>query len=406
MAKQGFTRRGFLQGAASAAGLIGASRLAGSRLIRSAHAAEGDEQPALFILYMRGGYNALFPSADSFLGNGAFGVASGNVRRIRQSDVYVDRGSLGSLPDEVLDHYASIGVRHGLSAHPAAQSALWMNGNQSYPLQLASSLGGTAAIRAAAIGDMPPGTHRAVDGVSLQLVRDLQTTIAALGGTTDANAPTREIVAGGIASSHLMSQRALLTNPRSSASFAEGYPAAVGMLTQEDVALDYAEMAEAYGIRPNASGIYPTAVRNNMRMRLLGAELMIRAGANVVVTQSRGWDSHGDRNGNEVRTKMENARINEALRTFTRRTQAMTGRNVVTAIFGDFSRSLPGSDHQANLTASVMGKYVKLGTTGRVNRNVQLPNGTPGIRGLWAYMHAALKGPGQPFGNDPHGLIL
>jgi hypothetical protein len=33
---------------------------------------------------------------------------------------------------------------------------------------------------------------------------------------------------------------------------------------------------------------------------------------------------------------------------------------------GDFSRSLPGSDDQPNLTATVIGKYVRVGTTGRV----------------------------------------
>ena len=44
-----------------------------------------------------------------------------------------------------------------------------------------------------------------------------------------------------------------------------------------------------------------------------------------------------------------------ALKVFTDRTLAMTDRNVVTVIMGDFSRSLPGSNHQANLTATVIG---------------------------------------------------
>ena len=95
-----------------------------------------------------------------------------------------------------------------------------------------------------------------------------------------------------------------------------------------------------------------------------------------------------------------------ALKVFTDRTLAMTDRNVVTVIMGDFSRSLPGSDHQANLTATVIGKYVKLGTTGRVNAAVGLPSGSPGINGFWAYLAAVLGASGQPFGTNPHNLVL
>ena len=75
----------------------------------------------------------------------------------------------------------------------------------------------------------------------------------------------------------------------------------------------------------------------------------------------------------------------------------MTNKNVVTVIIGDFARSLPGSNHQSNLTATVIGKYVKLGTTGRTNADVGLPQGSPGIQGLWAYLAAVLKLPTTPF---------
>src|SRR5690606_26271261 len=122
---------------------------------------------------------------------------------------------------------------------------------------------------------------------------------------------------------------AVAGNPVSSASLDEGYAAAVGLLTQDVVPLDYAEMAAAYGINPGAGGVLPTAVRANIRMQLLGAELMIRAGARVVTAMSLGWDSHGDRNGSEVRNKMQQSGINDALRVFLARTLAMPGRNVV-----------------------------------------------------------------------------
>lgn len=405
MASSHLTRRRFLAGAAAAAGFAGVSRFAGRSFVRPAHAAD-ELEPSLVILYLRGGYNAMFTSADSFVGNGAFGVTSDNIRRIAQSDLYVDRNSLGALTVEARQRMAAVGVRHGLSAHPAAQQALWMDGNKSYPIQLAAALGGDAAVRCAAIGQLPPGNHRAIGDVSMQQIRDLGTVIAALGGTTAADAPERAMAAGGIAASQAMSATAVARNPVSSASLDEGYAAAVGLLTQDVVPLDYAEMAAAYGITPGAGGALPTAVRANVRMQLLGAELMIRAGARVVTTVSPGWDSHGDRNGSEVRTKMQQSGINEALRVFLARTLAMPGRNVVTAIFGDFSRSLPGSDHQANLTATVIGNPVKVGTTGRVSASVGLPSGTPGIRGMWAYFGAALGAADAPFGNNPHGSLL
>lgn len=116
--------------------------------------------------------------------------------------------------------------------------------------------------------------------------------------------------------------------------------------------------------------------------------------------RSRPW------NGSEVRSKLLGDGTMAALKTFTDRTLAMTDRNVVTVIMGDFSRSLPGSNHQANLTATVIGKYVKLGTTGRVNGDVGLPSGTPGIDGFWAYLAAVLGGSGAPFGANPHNLVL
>jgi hypothetical protein len=84
---------------------------------------------------------------------------------------------------------------------------------------------------------------------------------------------------------------------------------------------------------------------------------------------------------------------------------ALTNRNVITVIMGDFSRSLPGSNHQPNLTATVIGKYVKLGTTGRVTADVGLPN-APGIQQFWAYLAAVAGTADQPFGANPHNLVL
>jgi hypothetical protein len=400
------SRRGFLKSAMMAAGAFGISRLPGARLLGDAEAGPpANLAPALFIFNMVGGYNAMFPSADSFL-NTAFGVTSTNIKRIGTSSVYVDLSTLGTLSPTTLDHMASIGVNHGITSHPGAETGMLFDGTKSRLVAMSAALAGTAAIRCVTIGSlMPTGTHRAIGNVSLQQVRDLATTIAVLGGTTNGNAPARGVAADGIAAAEAMSQAALTANPNSAKSLIEGYPASAAQLRQATVALDYAQMAAAYGVTAGPNGTLPTDVRNTT-MQIMGAELMIRAGANVVIANQRGWDSHDDVTGTYVRNKLRGDGTMAALKVFTDRTFAMTNRNVVTCIIGDFSRSLPGSDHQANLTATVIGKYVKLGTTGRVNADVGLPAGTPGIQGLWAYLGTVLGASGSPFGANPHNLVL
>ncbi|MFZ5470843.1 MAG: hypothetical protein ACOZIN_15565, partial [Myxococcota bacterium] len=95
-----------------------------------------------------------------------------------------------------------------------------------------------------------------------------------------------------------------------------------------------------------------------------------------------------------------------SLRTFINRMVADPNRNVVVAILGDFARSLPGSDHASSLSATVIGKYVRVGTTGRVAANVTLPTGSPAVAPFWAYLGKVLKTPTEPFGANPHALVL
>jgi hypothetical protein len=85
---------------------------------------------------------------------------------------------------------------------------------------------------------------------------------------------------------------------------------------------------------------------------------------------------------------------------------ALPNRNVVVAFTSEFSRSTPDAGHATVLAAQVIGKYVKQGTTGHVDANVQLPDGTPSIPGLWAYLASVLKVPTEPFGANPHALVL
>ena len=73
----------------------------------------------------------------------------------------------------------------------------------------------------------------------------------------------------------------------------------------------------------------------------------------------------------------------------------------------DFARSLPGSDHQPNLTATVIGKYIKQGTTGRTDLGgVGLAPNTPGIPGMWSLLAAAAKVDNGPFGANLHPTLI
>ncbi len=395
MSSKHFSRRTLLQASAAAFGASQLTRLTSTAFGQSLE----PEKPALLLVWLDGGYNSLFGSPDSFLGSGAFGVNAGNVLGLGNG-LSVDRPTFGQFPALALSHMASIGVRHGLSAHENAQPQMWSDGNRSYALRLANELGGTAPIKAAVMGGrMPPGSRTAENGISYQGILDLKSTITALGGAPDPSVPDREIAARSILAAQTFSSVNLRESPRSLATVSQGYTTTIETLQKPVPALDYNALATAYNVNPTATSV------NNFTMQMVGAELMIRAGANVVVTTDGGWDTHGDRDGNNVRNMM-NARLVPPIKVFLDRMMADTTRNVVTVIFGEFARSLPGSDHQPNLTCTVIGKYVKQGTTGKVGSDVSLPNGTPTIPAFWAHLSKALRVQSDPFGANPHGLIL
>ncbi len=404
----GFSRRGFLKGAGMALGALGATRLPGMSLVGKAEAAPGAEPSALFIINLIGGYNTLFCAPNAFVGK-AWSVTSTNIKRVGTTNLYVDRGTLGTLSTNTLNHMATIGVKHGITSHFTARKALVLesNGSGSRLVKMSSSLGGDAALRCAVVGDlMPMGTHPAIGDVSLQQVRDMSTTITALGGSVGANQPDRALAAKGIDHSMTMSGQKLAANPTSGRTLTEGYPAASALLRQTAQAFDYGALCTAYGVARNTDGTYPTTIGRVQKRQIMAAELLIKAGANVVIANQEGWDSHNDDNGTKVRDRIAANGTLAALKTFTDRMMALQGKNVVTVIMGDFARSLPGSDHQPNLSATVIGKYVKAGSTGNTDARNGLPAGTPGIQGFWAYLAAVCGATGSPFGANPHNLVL
>ncbi len=395
-----FSRRGFLKAVGVGAGAALGTRLAGSSLIPKAYAAT-PEPTSVVVVYLDGGINAIFTGADAFSGGGQFGVTANNVTNM--GGVVIDNALANAIPQGIRNKVASVGIRHGISDHGNAQRSLFVNGNRSAPLVLADAIGGSGAIKAAVVGgNSLPGGQRPgpVNGVSLQPITDMRATIEAVAGAANApNIADRAGSAKGLTAAQAMSKGLVSKHATSLASIDQGLTAAVATISKPVQPFSVNEFNEAYGL--NGTNV------NNFSARMAAAELMVRSGTNFVIAQDGGWDTHGDSNGNTVRN-MVNNRIAPGLRTFlTRMVEGATAeRNVIVAIFGDFHRSLPGSDHQANVSALLIGKHLKNATTGRTDARVGLGPNTPNIAGLWQVLGAAARVDQNPFGANPHTALL
>jgi hypothetical protein len=384
-----FSRRSLLKGAAASASAATLGRLS------PALAQAAPDKPALLCVFLNGGYNALFGSHDSFEAAGTFGCTPDNGKDLGNGLV-VDAATFGTMPAFALSHIASVGVRHGLTAHEAAQPQLAGMDGHNYHTMLAKALAGDAPIKACVVGGAMPDGPKPVEGdVSLQSITDMKATIVALGGDIDPSVPNRNIASQALSSSSSMSQKRLVRSPNSLRSVRDGFSTGIETLKRQGLALDYLGLCQAYGVTVGTTGV------TSFKTQMMAAELMVQAGANVVYAEDAGWDTHGDTTGTTVRTQM-NQRILPSLNVFLSRMLEAQGRNVVVALYGDFSRSLPGSDHQGNLTATVIGKNVRVGTTGHCADNVSLAPGTPSIPQFWAYLAAVTRSPEMPFGANPH----
>lgn len=401
------SRRHLLQGTAALGGAMGLGGAGSGSLIGEANAQTADV-PAVLLVFLEGGYNALFSSADSFRGTGTFGVTGTNIMQIGSTPLFIDKATYGTnLPTAALSKIACVGINHGISSHDPARNANFNNGSRSYPLMLAAAMGGNAAIRCAVVGSkVPYGPAPAEGGVSLQVITDMKSTINTLsGGTTDPTVPNRAIAASALTADQNMGGPQFAANPNSLAMLKSGYAAGITAMQQNQTGFNYSTLASAYGVSAT-----DTAIGTNFTKQMLAAELMITAGARVVIAINGGWDTHGDTTGNTVRNKM-NTSILPGLKTFVSRMLAATGRNVTVAIYGDFARSLPGSDHARGISGTIIGKRVKPGTTGKMSvptasSGPSLASGSPAVPGFYSLL-ATLSGvSSNPFGTNPHGLLV
>jgi hypothetical protein len=396
-----FSRRASLKALGAIFGSAIGTRLGARTWEREAMAAPGPSACVVSIFF-EGGFNALFSSADSFMGKGSFGVTASNAKNVGNG-LFVDASTIGTLGPWALAHMAAIGNRHGATDHISAQRNNFIADGRSLPLQLAAAMGGDAAFKAVALGGLPvPGPSTAEAGVSLQLLRTMSDVETALGvGATDFGLPARGVAAKAIGGSRAMSQRSLKNNPSSMSFARDAYDTTIGSLARPPISIDIPSVAQAYRTSSGAN-------LDSVAAKLAAAELMIRSGTNVITMSDAGWDTHGDRSGNTVRQKMSAAVI-PALKTFLSRIRSepeLAAMNISVILHGDFARSLPGSDHAPALSALVIGPNVKVGTTGKVSASVALPPVTGASKEMWSYLASIAKAPQNPFGANPHALVL
>lgn len=340
------TRRTILKGGAAVAGTLALGNWHGFE----AHPSE--ERATLVVFWLNGGPAGLFNSADSFLRSGAFGVTERNIRDLG-NDLHVDAGSFGALPPVARAHMASINFRHGIvRPHDLARAVVLENGKRNQLLRMAAAMPAGAPNRCAVVNDLgfPKGVSAgppAEAGVALDFVMDFD---------------------------------------------------AIQMPGLDQVRSAYGVASDAVFIRDQNS-------------TFAAVEALVRAGAGVIFAQpaytgrpDRQFDTHEDEAGTAARAVM--APITPALAMFLDRMLSLRGRNVVTLLVGEFSRTIPKSDHEPGGTATVIGKYVKTGTAGPQNADGSPPVNAPPPEGLWAYTSAALRLGSAPFGRNPNPELI
>lgn len=419
MNHRGISRRGLLRGVAGAVGAAAGARLGGSGWIPEASAA--GEPSHLVFIFLPGGFNACIAGlAQQFVTGAKFGMAAGNVTMIG-SGVTADSATFGKLPDFAKQHWAAVGCKHGVTSHTTpdnnnggGERVMTRRGNGSYLTTLAQAMGGDSALKAVHLGDYPAyRTQPAAGDVSLQRVTDLDNAIKALGaGTPDPNAADRAISAGGLEAARKISQAQIRANARSLLSMNEAYGAGVAALSKPPPPpVTFPDISQAYGLNNQ------TTV-TGFASQLAGAEVMIRAaGSNVVSVFDNGfvgWDFHQVSGGVSSNMTFSRNRMTGAgsfddrltpLITFMNRMLNLPDRNVVVAVSGDFVR-VPNGDHGDGTVTALFGKYVKQGVSAPCNGDARFPVGTPGVEQTWSAIAAALKVAQNPFGANPHPIIL
>jgi uncharacterized protein (DUF1501 family) len=388
----------------------GASLVAASQLPRRAWAQPAAEKATVVIIFLQGGYNAVFGGADAYVPTNGFGATADNVLDVGNGLV-VDRSTLGALPEAVRAHMATVGIYHGMTGHDAAQPAMF-TGKTSYPLALARAFDSGAPLTCVSLAKSPPGGHTALGKVALTVVGDVAVPIQLISGEAGSDEPSRENMLRGVLAARALSTKTVQRNPHTLQRLAEGYDALGNALAQPVRPLDWASISAAYGIAGGATQV------KTLQEQFAAAELMVDAGVDVVLLPHSvgggdcnplGWDTHNDGDASCNRALFQKY-LGPMLPTFLTRMLDKPGRNVVTVVMGEFARTVPSAGHAPFNTPTVFGKYLRAGTTGRPvalgRGQIGLPPETPGIQQFWSFLAAAARAPTNPFGANPHGALL
>lgn len=383
---------------------------AAGALVARGGRAEAGERSTVVIVNLTGGLHSLFGQADCFVSRNAFGCTGSNTRDVGNG-VVVDAATFGTLEDSTLQRMCNVGVFHGISAHDLAQKHLLFDTRgRSYPLLLANAMSSDAPVACADLGTWLPGHHDAIGSASVQKLTDAGGVLAALGAQPPGEfVPARATALAGLRGAVRLSSPTLAANQRSLVSLTNGLTSVVRALAAPPAQIDWNEISQTYGFGAG------TTLITGFASQFAAAELLIRAGTSVILINGRGptctlgWDTHSDLDGTCARDGM-NQLLLPSLRTFLRRSLDLDGHNVVTALVGDFTRTLD-TGHAGTLVANVWGKHVRQGTSGNFlitgAYNTYAPrNGVrTGAQQLWALIAAAAGVTTSPFGANPHPFV-
>lgn len=383
----------------SASGM-GAGLLLGSpRRLLAQQASE--QKNFLLFIHLVGGYSASFSDPLSFVNSGFGGVGENNVLTLSNGVAVHNMFSI--FPSNVLNMWATLGVVHGQSAHPAARQLGLMVSQRTSPLhQIAASLGGPSPNKFILSGDPLPQLDMGGQfaGVSMQRFTDMQAILDSLGGISGSFVPDRKMAADALKFSQTLSKPSLDSNLLAMESLTNAYTSSVETLSAPDQAFQVDELMADYQLTSTVVG------KKDFASKLALAELVFRSSANVVLLTDRDvWDNHNDPQMQQVFARMRRD-IRPSLQAFFRRVYGdvdnniqpepfFAGKNVTTVIFGDFVRRPDNSQHGFGVAASVIGPNVKNGNTANVRRNGLLANTATDTAAFWASLAAICGCPAE-----------
>ncbi|HVH41150.1 MAG TPA: hypothetical protein VM925_02370 [Labilithrix sp.] len=431
------SRRALLKAAAAASGAAAGARILGPFVPEAAAATE----PSHFVhILFNGGLNQLFAGwAGEYVSSGAFQVTGGNIREIGDG-VVTDKDTFGTFPDIALQHWAGIGFMRGPdhtntgNPNGGGELSIFRDDGINMSAKLAHAMGGDSAFKSVYFGDYPPSQRDLApfEGITNQPIVDLKDVLGTVGAKPPPpNASNRGLGANAVETALRMSKRQIDTNPGRLAQLVGAYNSATEALRKPLPAtppLTLPDLDAAYELGGKTTHTKESAPNGlAWRVRLAGAELMIRgAGSNVVNIADhkiQSWDFHQTDTGTEKVGNSINGSLSrraflgtmsfdggkgdriKPLRTFLDRMLNLPDRNVVVCISGELARTLNG-DHSPGTVCAFFGKYLKRGLMYGCDSQVRFRGDTPGVKAFWAAAAAATKVQGSPFGVNPYSKLI